>query len=697
MKRFAPALLTLLAACQCAQPNTSLLYLCEADGGCPSGLSCAASGENAGYCVAADGGPGGGGGSGGGGGGIGGGAGGGDGGTCRTCADATRDCEEIDDGCGHVLRCDRCPGASFCSATQTCITQLCSNNGWCWENPFPQGNNLNDAWAAATDDVWVAAERGTILRWGGKGWALYDLGVNENINAIHGNRRDNVYAVGDGATIFHWDGVRWTRETPPVGSSLWGVWVSPAGTVYATGSRTVLKKPPGGTWAREPMPNDDLEFQDVVGVSDSDMWVVSEYEAAHFADGGWSAQMLPLGTNQRIWHAWTPGDGTVFAAGPAGVLAYFDGASWSVSTPFAADEVWHLWGTSANDVWVGGPNGVWHRAAGSSWVRVPIPASASYRGGVSVDAGVAFLIGAQGRWAEATPAGERFTTWSDTIYSAYSLFALDGDRVVAGGQTGGNQSTWYQRTLDAGVPRWVRYDCGVTFTEPMSTVWGNSAGELFAGTGTGSTRVIRFNWGQNGACTSIASPPSARVWGEDNGPVVFAGRGSSYLPTSSATTAQPLALDAGTAVMTALWGANGTYWTTTGPSVAFRLDGVASGAWTVHSGTTRTIRAMHGTSDALWAVGDNGTVLRMANPSASATFAAQGFPNTDALRGVWVGGPDRVWIINGVGNAWSYSTAAGYTQVRTPLNATAAVYGLADGGVWVLGAGQYENSILWHP
>ncbi len=40
---------------------------------------------------------------------------------------------------------------------------ICSSGGWCWQNPLPQGNNLNAVWSADSNNSWAVGVAGTIV------------------------------------------------------------------------------------------------------------------------------------------------------------------------------------------------------------------------------------------------------------------------------------------------------------------------------------------------------------------------------------------------------------------------------------------------------------------------------------------------------------------------------------------------------
>ena len=40
---------------------------------------------------------------------------------------------------------------------------VCSADHWCWQNPLPQGNQLNGIWGSDADNVWAVGQNGTIV------------------------------------------------------------------------------------------------------------------------------------------------------------------------------------------------------------------------------------------------------------------------------------------------------------------------------------------------------------------------------------------------------------------------------------------------------------------------------------------------------------------------------------------------------
>ena len=95
----------------------------------------------------------------------------------------------------------------------------CTAQGWCWQNPLPQGNHLNAVWGAGPADAWIVGDNGTILHWNGKVWSAVASGTSKSLSSVWGSGAQDVWAVGGAGTTLHFDGATWSsvqsRECPP--------------------------------------------------------------------------------------------------------------------------------------------------------------------------------------------------------------------------------------------------------------------------------------------------------------------------------------------------------------------------------------------------------------------------------------------------------------------------------------------------
>src|SRR5205807_2349723 len=89
--------------------------------------------------------------------------------------------------------------------------KICSQDGFCWEHPLPQGNNLHALWGTGPDRLYAAGDHGTVLRWDGARWSgQCGLGGGAALRALTGFG-ELPYAAGDNGTVLRFDGKAWKR------------------------------------------------------------------------------------------------------------------------------------------------------------------------------------------------------------------------------------------------------------------------------------------------------------------------------------------------------------------------------------------------------------------------------------------------------------------------------------------------------
>ncbi len=319
-----------LSGCNGLDP--AVLYRCEAPGDClQAGFSCWADGFCHPTSEPADGSTGGGGATGGGGGG--GATGGGTGGGTATCDCPAVACGFFDAGPGcATLDCGLCAAGTECGVSRLnrCDTpRLCMNDGWCFENPLPQGNTLRGAWAIDGRAAWLVGDNATLLRWTGEHHEVVPLAALDDgtdLLAVHGTGPDNVFVVGTQGTVLHFDGATWTRESLDFNlpRPLRGVWAFADGGALAVGRGLDLyRRRATGVWASQNTTFGPMDFNDVAQLGDRAL-AVGDYAplagltgaiAFENPDGGntWvTVRKLPLATANSVW---VSPDGGLFVVG----------------------------------------------------------------------------------------------------------------------------------------------------------------------------------------------------------------------------------------------------------------------------------------------------------------------------------------------------------------------------------------------
>lgn len=172
-----------------------------------------------------------------------------DGGPCVrrdvTAECAAAECGFVNDGCDFVDCARDCPAPQECGverANRCAFPRLCTAEGWCWENPLPQGHTLNAGWRVDTRHAWFVGEARTILFWDGERSSLQHNPAPPitNLLAVQGSSPTEVYAVGSQGVILHFNGTQWEREQPNSTNT------TPLRTVLALGDGGALAGGNGG-------------------------------------------------------------------------------------------------------------------------------------------------------------------------------------------------------------------------------------------------------------------------------------------------------------------------------------------------------------------------------------------------------------------------------------------------------------------
>ncbi|TLM98103.1 MAG: hypothetical protein FDZ75_03130, partial [Actinobacteria bacterium] len=95
---------------------------------------------------------------------------------------------------------------------------------WRWENPLPQGNQVNSMSFVTTDTGWAAGRSGVILKTtdGGNAWQFLDGGVYRDWSAISFASTSTGWVTGDRGTVKHTTdgGSTWTTQTVSTSATL---------------------------------------------------------------------------------------------------------------------------------------------------------------------------------------------------------------------------------------------------------------------------------------------------------------------------------------------------------------------------------------------------------------------------------------------------------------------------------------------
>jgi len=127
-----------------------------------------------------------------------------------------------------------------------------AQEGWFWQNPLPQGDDLRSVCFATPTIGWCVGSFGTILHTtdGGESWTSQTSGTTEWLSGVSFTDTDNCVAVGESGTILKTTdaGTTWTSQTSGTTEWLSGVSFTDLDNGIVVGwNGIILKTTDGGT------------------------------------------------------------------------------------------------------------------------------------------------------------------------------------------------------------------------------------------------------------------------------------------------------------------------------------------------------------------------------------------------------------------------------------------------------------------
>jgi hypothetical protein len=323
-----------------------------------------------------------------------------------------------------------------CNPQGICVPGLLCEEGRCrdpadlsWRRmDRPIESTLYGVWGAEPNNVLAVGSGGKILRYlGQEPWADTRqeevTGFKSTLYAIWGSSPTSIWAAGAGAILF-FDGSSWTKQqifdsdgkelTGPSIKDLHGAGqrIYAVGTGPSYGNLVLRYDAPRRRWNEVGEASLDFTPQGLWVTAGGQVSVVgSALYVRHFDGSTWHDRTLGTSQSIQLRAIWGPGTGTgageLFAVGPAGALARYDGKGWSVDAAgrhaFKANDIW---GRSAADLFVVGEKGGYSVSASAiercavSCAPNPMPddVKANKLNGVwvSQDGGVAYAVGEYG-------------------------------------------------------------------------------------------------------------------------------------------------------------------------------------------------------------------------------------------------------------------------------------------------------------
>lgn len=654
------------------------------------------------------------------------------------------ECGYVRNGCGDELFCGRwCPEQQQCGvreANRCGYPSLCTDEGWCWENPLPQGFGLNGSFLLDDHHAWFVGDNETILFFDGEKLSLQGPAspphLRVNLLDVHASAPDDAVAGGRNGRLLHWDGQRWEVEGTdlPFTGNVRAVWSLGQGVALAAGGQgTVLLRRtssaflPSERWKVIRLPGGNNELRALHVTPDGVAWALAEPPALYASAPGnyesWEAvPVSPLPAGRRIA---AMGEALYLMGNTNSGVAIgkleFDGGysvvqsvTGGINNAFAGD----------GGIWLIGGNGALSFLDATETLNATAVSMGPWQTGVWLPQGRPLLGGAFGAMGLVTAAGV-LLSWSpqlalqslaigavcgsspDVMYAAGSR---EGFGCGQGTSTGGTQACVRfaaRRESSRGIV-WEWYRAGLGGTQNLLACYALDQRRFWL-TGDDSKFVFwdpqrspgEWGWGD---FTGTFGGQYTGAWGLPDAGFFFA-RSTPELTTSpTGENGSFTTLDAGaTAGLRSVWGTGGDHIVAVGASGAIsRFDGTT---WAYSENVaTADLLAVHGAQLAAggrrYVVGGTNGVLLSGDgelPWQTATEPAQRFNQA------WVSSSGVAWAV-GVGfdgGAWVERSEPGGPWSSVPLTMPRGLSGLfgfdhADGGhtIWVTGG---QGLILRRP
>lgn len=556
-------------------------------------------------------------------------------------------------------------------------TGWCSGDGWCWDNPLPQGQDLHAVWGRSGSDVLAVGAQGTVLHFDGHRWRRRRVSIPEDLVGVQGHDETRTYVISSQGGLWRLDGQRARLERREASAlrSMWG----DGDQLFAVGDRGSVLRFDGTTWQRDEVPTE----QDLVAVSGSSRYRVFAVgrrgAIVRFNGWSWHGVRPPVTAHfDRVWVG-----PTLLIVSTADRAFIHDGRRWKRTPLEPIHGCWrkahYMRCLSGRETWL-----LHH----GKWSRHPAPRLArQVRSIWSPDGRQAFAVGDAGlihhfarhRWTEQSY-GDRsdlYAIWGsgprDIWAVGQSAIVLHSDgthwQVAADLASGlAFNDVWGSSAQDVyavGNGGLMAHFDGRQWTQlPRAThrhlhaVWGSSSNDVYVG-GEGGVLLhfdgarwqqLRINqrdepapsivsigghsadnlwvlgrvdrsWHWNGrGWTALASRPLNDAWVGAQDRLLTAGRGLWWYHDQNWRV-----LPAPREPINALWSLDGSEIYAVGARGAI-LHRDGAGRWRAHqSGTTTSLTGLWGHSYAdVFAVGLGGTVLRRRSGPNSRTAFGRG-------------------------------------------------------------------------
>jgi hypothetical protein len=503
-------------------------------------------------------------------------------------------------------------------------TDFCSDDCWCWEVPFPQGNALASLWAQPDGGVWAVGTVGMIMQWADGGWLRRRSGTQADLNVIQGTSDEDIWVGGQQGTVLHWDGGVWASVPSPAQATdsivaIWGqssqdvwatsplmhwdgtqwalvpapisptaLWGTSATDVWIGGGGTVYRSD-GGGWTNVGVDAGTEPVLFITGSSASDVWIECSFPPAdqhavlfHSEDGGWASyQFTDIGASWALSALWANSPSDAWATMSGFQFIHWDGGSWSPvnwgEAQTAPNSYYSaLSGNGSGQVWAAGYSGRVLRLDGGEWEQFAGGQGNDFFGVWNGDGENAFAVGSAGAWRRVNG------SWTFSVPTPFSLYGVWGD----------SPNDVY--AVGSAIYHWDGGAWAVVGADDGNSIWGSGPSDVWV---SGAATV---HWDGGVWSTVAAAPGSAfSIYGFSSTDVWFADEYAIFRWDGQIATPVPAP---NTEEYRAIWGtSDDDIWT-----AGWNLDHWDGATWvtSLNLGTGNYLTSIWGSGpDDIWAVG----------------------------------------------------------------------------------------------
>ncbi|HEY3446542.1 MAG TPA: hypothetical protein VGK67_09255 [Myxococcales bacterium] len=395
-------------------------------------------------------------------------------------------------------------------------------NGYRWTEVKPPqlGTFYSAIYGSRRDDVWAGTDAGEVAHWDGTAWIevpnpdtrghpitglwttpgaeVFFTTSTGRVSAldpmtstwrrvmdassatydVSGASASDLWIAG-AVRSWHWDGAAWRENVDGTTEDLRSLAIAPvSGAIWAASENQILSGTNGAGWPPFLTPSWLVGIQSLWTAGPARLVVAGKTNAggtvrpvlATWDGSAWSAHE-PAGAPSSLGGSWTY---DVWAVGPAGFAAHFDGAAWTeVPTNVAAD-LFAVASTSTDDAWVAADGGRLLHWNGAAW------SSATVSDGGKM---VAVTAAPGQAWALQNPStgGTALWSWDGTTVQQIATAAEELKAIWRQGDgqiwaVGSDQGRFAARRWDGTT--W--HKVSVEGAGALSAVVGNDQGEVWA-------------------------------------------------------------------------------------------------------------------------------------------------------------------------------------------------------------------------